>query len=255
MVYGKYTDKSFLSDIQNLEDISGFSFKKINNQSNTKYVFGCSHISKYSEDEEMNYLEPNEFCDWNETNFFTPPNLNFEEMSEKTFIFPKIEKKKIKRCKFKIIYKKIDGLFILSKKSFFYHCHEPKNIFNKFNQLYYRNIKLSYDFVLKYFKKLFKLSIKYNNNIDMIIINLKKKKKKYINKYLYVNTKNNKNMNRKIVNFLKSIKNILNKKINVNNIEKIYSLEEYIKFFLKQNANSYLRFEDIEKLNDFVNQK
>ena len=89
----------------------------------------------------------------------------------------------------------------------------------------------------------------------MIIINLKKKKKKYINKYLYVNTKNNKNMNRKIVNFLKSIKNILNKKINVNNIEKIYSLEEYIKFFLKQNANSYLRFEDIEKLNDFVNQK
>jgi len=71
MVYGKYTDKSFLSDIQNLEDISGFSFKKINNQSNTKYVFGCSHINKYSEDEEMNYLEPNEFCDWNETNFFT----------------------------------------------------------------------------------------------------------------------------------------------------------------------------------------
>jgi len=255
MVYEKYIDKSFLSDIQNLEDISGFSFKKMNNQSNTKYIFGCSHIDKYSEDEKMNYIEPYEFSDWNETNFFTTNILDFEEISEKTFIFSKIEKKKIKRCKFKIIYKKIDGLFILSKKSFFYHCHEPKNIYNKFNQLYYRNIKLSYDFVLKYFKKLYQLSIKYNNDVDIIIINLKKKKKKYINKYLCVNTKNNKNMNRKIVNFLKSIKNILNKKVKVSSIEKIYSLQEYIKFFLKQNANSYLRFEDIEKLNDFINQK
>ena len=253
MVYTKYYDKSFLSDIQDLEDISGFSFKKISNQSNSKYVFGCSHIEKYFEDEEMKCIEFNEYCDWNETNFFFQNIMEFDEISEKTFIFPKIEKKKIKRCKFKIVFKKIDGLFTLSKNSVFYHCHEPKKIYNKYNQLYYRNIKLSYDFVLKYFIKLYKLSIKYKNDIDIIIINLKKKKKKYINKYLCVNTKSNKNMNRKIVNFLKSIKNILKKNV-TDNREKIYSHKEYIKFFLKQNANSYLRFEDIDKLNDYINQ-
>ena len=60
-------------------------------------------------------------------------------------------------------------------------------------------------------------------------------------------------MNRKIVNFLKSIKNILKKNV-TDNREKIYSHKEYIKFFLKQNANSYLRFEDIDKLNDYINQ-
>jgi hypothetical protein len=252
MVYTKYYDKSFLSDIQDLEDISGFSFKKISNQSNSKYVFGCSHIEKYFEDEEMKCIEFNEYCDWNETNFFCQNIMEFDEISEKTFIFPKIEKKKIKRCKFKIVFKKIDGLFTLSKNSVFYHCHEPKKIYNKYNQLYYRNIKLSYDFVLKYFKKLCNFSIKYKNDIDIINLNLKKKKKKYINKYLSVNTKNNINMNRKIVNFLKSIKNILNKIVNVNNIEKNFSIKEFIKLFLKQNANSYLRFEDIEKLNDYI---
>ena len=253
MVYTKYIDKSFLSDIQNLEDISGFSFKKINNQSNTKYVFGCSHIIKNFEDDEMKCIEYNEYLDWNETNFFCQNIIDFDEISERTFIFPKIEKKKFKRCKFKIIFKKIDGIFTLSKNSVFYHCHEPKKIYNKYNQLYYRNIKLSYDFVLKYFIKLYNLTIKYKNDIDIIIINLKKKKKKYINKYLCVNTKSNKNMNRKIVNFLKSIKNILKKNV-TDNIEKIYSHKEYIKFFLKQNANSYLRFEDIDKLNDYINQ-
>jgi len=252
MVYKKYDDKSFLSDIQNLEDISGFSFKKINH-SNKKYVFGCSHINKYSEEEEINFIEHNEYCESNNMNFLCSDFLNFDEISEKTFSFPKLEKKRCKRCKFKIVYNKIEGLFILSKKSYFFHCHEPKKIYNKFNELYYRNIKLSYEFVLKYFKKLCDLSNKYKNDIDTIIINLKKKKKKYINKYLSVNTKNNINMNRKIVNFLKSIKNILMKIVNVNNFEKSYTLQEYIKFFLKQNANSYLRFEDIEKLNDYIN--
>ena len=252
MVYKKYSDKSFLSDIQNLEDMSGFSFKKINNHSVKKYVFGCSHINKNSENENLNFFEPNEYCEFNNINFLSHEFLNFDEISEKTFNFPQLEKKKCKRCKFKIVYNKIEGFFILNKNSNFFHCHEPKKIYNKSNELYYRNIKLSYDFVLKYFIKLYNLTIKYKNDIDIIIINLKKKKKKYINKYLSVNTKNNINMNRKIVNFLKSIKNILNKIVNVNNIEKNFSIKEFIKLFLKQNANSYLRFEDIEKLNDYI---
>jgi hypothetical protein len=251
MVYKKYNDKSFLSDIQNLEDMSGFSFKKINNHSDNLYVFVCSHIKKEFDvhESDHSYFNENSYkLDSENYSFFKV--LDFEEIEENTFTFPQFKKINIKRCKFKIAYKKIKGLFILSTKSNFNHCHEPREIYNKFNELKYRNIKLSYDFVLRYFNKLYKLAIKYENNIDLIIINLKKKKKKYVYKYLNSNQKNRKNLNRKIINFLKSLKNILTKNVGGDS-EKFFSVKEYIKFFLKQNANSYLRFEDIEKLYDY----
>jgi len=251
MVYKKYKDKSFLSDIQNLEDLSGFNFKKINNHSDNLYVFVCSHIKKESDVQEKDYSDFFECNYKSDSEFFSFfKAFDFEDISENKFTLPKCTKIYIKRCKFKIVYKKIKGIFILSSKSNFDHCHEPKEIYNKFNELKYRNIKLSYDFVIKYFNKLYKLAIKYENNIDLIIINLKKKKKKYMCKYLCSNQKDRKNLNRKIINFLKSLKNILIKNVN-SNLKKFFSVKEYIKLFLKQNANSYLRFEDIEKLNDY----
>jgi hypothetical protein len=250
MTLKKYKDRSFLSDIQNLELISGYNFKKINNKSTKSFIFICSYINKKNE---MNLEKKNLFN-------FEIFNFQNESFFEEIFIKNDADQplQKVENCKFKIIFKKISDYYVLFNESNFFHCHSPKKLLNKHNEVSYRNIKFTYNFVFNYFNSLCDITNKNKINLNLIIKELKTKKKS-LKKHLVISNNNKITINKKISQFIKAITKIYikgfnyNKKRFYNNNNKKELLKLYIKLFLKQNANSYLRFEDIEKLNDFIN--
>ena len=252
MTTKKYTDTSFLSDIQNLELISGYNFKKINNKTTKSFIFICSFINYekndiYIQQENKFNLD---FLDFQNYNYF---NENFLENNNYQ------SSKKVENCKFKIIFKKKNNYYKLNNKSNFLHCHASKNLLNKNNEITYRNIKFTYNFVFNYLNLLCEITINNNNiNLNEVKKRLKNIKKIYIKNYLNFSNNKKLTLNKKVNQFIKAIIKVYEKSLNYyqnkNNkdINKEELLNIYIELFLKQNANSYLRFEDIEKLNEHI---
>ena len=252
MTTKKYYDTSFLSDIQNLELISGYNFKKINNKTTKSFIFICSFIANekneiaHQQDIKFNL----DFLDFQINNYF---DVNF--IDDSNYESPK----KVENCKFKIIFKKYNNYYKLNNKSNFLHCHAGKNILNKNNEISYRNIKFTYNFVFNYLNLLCEITINNNNiNLNEVKKRLKNIKKIYIKNYLNFSNNKKLTLNKKVNQFIKAIIKVYEKSLNYyqnkNNkdINKEELLNIYIELFLKQNANSYLRFEDIEKLNEHI---
>lgn len=251
MTTKKYYDTSFLSDIQNLELISGYNFKKINNKTTKSFIFICSFIINekneidHQQDSKFNF----DFLDYQNNNYF---DLNFND--DNSYESPK----KVENCKFKIIFKKYNNYYKLNNKSNFLHCHACKNILNKNNEITYRNIKFTYNFVFNYLNLLCEITFNNNINLNELKKKLKNIKNNYIKMYLNFPNKKKININKKINQFIRAIIKVYEKSLNYYKIKnsKNYNKKEllkiYIELFLKQNANSYLRFEDIEKLNELI---
>ena len=251
MTTKKYYDTSFLSDIQNLELISGYNFKKINNKTTKSFIFICSFIINekneidHQQDSKFNF----DFLDYQNNNYF---DLNFND--DNSYESPK----KVENCKFKIIFKKYNNYYKLNNKSNFLHCHACKNILNKNNEITYRNIKFTYNFVFNYLNLLCEITFNNNINLNEVKKKLKNIKNNYIKMYLNFPNKKKININKKINQFIRAIIKVYEKSLNYYKIKnsKNYNKKEllkiYIELFLKQNANSYLRFEDIEKLNELI---
>lgn len=251
MTTKKYYDTSFLSDIQNLELISGYNFKKINNKTTKSFIFICSFIinEKDEIDNQQNSKFNFDFLDYQINNYF---DLNFNDDSNYE------SQKKVENCKFKIIFKKNNNYYKLNNKSNFLHCHACKNILNKNNEITYRNIKFTYNFVFNYLNLLCEITFNNNINLNEVKKKLKNIKNNYIRMYLNFPNKKKINLNKKINQFIRAIIKVYEKSLNYYKIKnsKNYNKKEllkiYIELFLKQNANSYLRFEDIEKLNELI---
>ena len=251
MTTKKYYDTSFLSDIQNLELISGYNFKKINNKTTKSFIFICSFIiNEKNEIDHQQDLKFNfHFLDYQINNYF---DLNFNDDNSNK------KKKKVENCKFKIIFKKYNNYYKLNNKSNFLHCHACKNILNKNNEITYRNIKFTYNFVFNYLNLLCEITFNNNINLNEVKKKLKNIKNNYIKMYLNFPNKKKININKKINQFIRAIIKVYEKSLNYYKIKnsKNYNKKEllkiYIELFLKQNANSYLRFEDIEKLNELI---
>jgi hypothetical protein len=251
MTTKKYYDTSFLSDIQNLELISGYNFKKINNKTTKSFIFICSFIiNEKNEIDHQQDLKFNfDFLDYQINNYF---DLNFND--DNSYESPK----KVENCKFKIIFKKYNNYYKLNNKSNFLHCHACKNILNKNNEITYRNIKFTYNFVFNYLNLLCEITFNNNINLNEVKKKLKNIKNNYIKMYLNFPNKKKININKKINQFIRAIIKVYEKSLNYYKIKnsKNYNKKEllkiYIELFLKQNANSYLRFEDIEKLNELI---
>jgi len=251
MTTKKYSDTSFLSDIQNLELISGYNFKKINNKTTKSFIFICSFI--INEKNDIGIQNENkfnfDFLDFQNNNYF---DENFLENNNYKSL------KKVENCKFKIIFKKKNNYYKLNNKSNFLHCHASKNLLNKNNEITYRNIKFTYNFVFNYLNLLCEITLNNNIYLNDVSKNLKNIKKIYIRKYLNFSNKKKITLNKKINQFIKAIIKIYEKSLNYyqnknnKNTNKEELLKIYIELFLKQNANSYLRFEDIEKLYEFI---
>ena len=251
MTTKKYYDTSFLSDIQNLELISGYNFKKINNKTTKSFIFICSFIINekneidHQQDSKFNF----DFLDYQNNNYFDL-NFNDDNSYEST--------KKVENSKFKIIFKKYNNYYKLNNKSNFLHCHACKNILNKNNEITYRNIKFTYNFVFNYLNLLCEITFNNNINLNEVKKKLKNIKNNYIKMYLNFPNKKKININKKINQFIRAIIKVYEKSLNYYKIKnsKNYNKKEllkiYIELFLKQNANSYLRFEDIEKLNELI---
>ena len=251
MTTKKYYDTSFLSDIQNLELISGYNFKKINNKTTKSFIFICSFIANEKNEivHQQDIKFNSDFLDFQVNNYF---DVNF--IDDSNYESPK----KVENCKFKIIFKKNNNYYKLNNKSNFLHCHACKNILNKNNEISYRNIKFTYNFVFNYLNLLCEITINNNINLNEVKKQLKNIKNSYIKMYLNFTIIKKITLNKKINQFIRAIIKVYEKSLNNYKIKNknIYKKEEllkiYIELFLKQNANSYLRFEDIEKLNELI---